>query len=37
MPHWKVVRTITGLANEVIPMLKERRRLADEKILVAAE
>ena len=24
MPHWKVVRTITGLANEVIPMLKER-------------
>lgn len=37
MPHWKVVRTITGLANEVIPMLKERRRIADEKIQIAAE
>lgn len=37
MPHWKVVRTITGLANEVIPMLKERRRLADAELSVAAE
>ncbi|HWK97384.1 MAG TPA: LLM class flavin-dependent oxidoreductase [Pseudolabrys sp.] len=26
MPHWKVVRTLTGLANDVIPMLKERQR-----------
>jgi hypothetical protein len=37
MPHWKVARTVTGLANEVIPMLKQRRRLADAKLAVAAE
>ena len=28
---------LTGLANEVIPMLKERRRLAEAELSVAAE
>jgi len=28
MPHWKVVRTLTGLAEQVIPLLKERQRAA---------
>lgn len=34
MPHWKVVRTLTGLAEEVIPMLKAR---AAARGLAAAE
>ncbi len=39
MPHWKVVRTITGLAKNVIPMLKARSQVASQKAsdLVAAE
>ena len=38
MPHWKVVRTLTGLANEVIPMLKARQAAASPQPLgVAAE
>jgi len=28
MPHWKVVRTLTSLAEEVIPLLKERQKAA---------
>jgi alkanesulfonate monooxygenase SsuD/methylene tetrahydromethanopterin reductase-like flavin-dependent oxidoreductase (luciferase family) len=28
MPHWKVVRTLTSLAEEVIPLLKARQKAA---------
>ena len=38
MPHWKVVRTLTGLAEEVIPMLKARQAAAvKDRELTAAE
>jgi alkanesulfonate monooxygenase SsuD/methylene tetrahydromethanopterin reductase-like flavin-dependent oxidoreductase (luciferase family) len=38
MPHWKVVRSLTGLAQEVIPMLKERQSAAlRSRNLAAAE
>lgn len=38
MPHWKVVRTLTGLAEEVIPMLKARQAAAvKDRELAAAE
>jgi hypothetical protein len=38
MPHWKVVRTLTSLAEQVIPLLKERQKAAGRgQKLAAAE
>jgi hypothetical protein len=37
MPHWKVVRTLTGLANEVIPLLRARASQAPAEHSIAAE
>jgi alkanesulfonate monooxygenase SsuD/methylene tetrahydromethanopterin reductase-like flavin-dependent oxidoreductase (luciferase family) len=36
MPHWKVVRTLTSLAEEVIPSLKKRQEAASRSQELAA-